>query len=68
VIKYSLAALGHFLPGDHIEKSMREKETAKAFLLVQAPLPFATRGRMYVGIPASIRDNHFSICVKAHFL
>jgi len=36
VIKYSLAGLGHCLSGDQIEKSMREKETAKAFLLVQA--------------------------------
>jgi len=43
VIKYALAALGYFLSGDQLEKSMREKETAKAFLLVQAPLPFATR-------------------------
>jgi len=43
VIKYSLAALGHFLSGDQLEKSMREKETAKAFLLAHAPLLFATR-------------------------
>jgi hypothetical protein len=43
VIKYSIAALGHFISGDHIEKSMREKETAKAFLLAHAPLLFATR-------------------------
>jgi len=43
VIKYSLATLGQFLSGDHIEKSMREKEIAKAFLLMQVPLPFATR-------------------------
>jgi len=43
VIKYSLAALGHFLSGVQVEKSMREKETAKAFLLTHAPLSFATR-------------------------
>jgi len=35
--------LGHFLSGDQVEKSMREKETAKAFLLAHAPLSFATR-------------------------
>jgi len=67
VIKYSLAALGHFLSGDQVEKGMHEKETAKAFLLVQAPLPFAPVRRMCVGIPGYIRGNHFPICVKARF-
>jgi len=68
VIKYSLAALGHFLSVDQVEKGMREKETAKAFLLVQAPLPFAPVRRMCVGIPGCIRDNYVPNCGKAHFL
>jgi CRISPR/Cas system endoribonuclease Cas6 (RAMP superfamily) len=60
VIKYSLAALGHFLSSDHIEKSMREKETTKAFFWCKHRCHSPPVRRMYVGIPASIRDNHFS--------